>query len=156
MGRFRCDDAPALIRAARADAGLTQLELARRAGLRQSSLAQMESGTRTVSARMLERVLRAADYRPSVPLAAHADEIRERALAHGLGNIRVFGSAVRGEDGFDSDIDLVVTPSAGTDLFDLALFIREVEELTGFPTDAVSDAEIPAALADAVREAVPL
>ena len=33
----------------------------------------------------------AADYRPSVPLAAHADEIRERALAHGLGNIRVFG-----------------------------------------------------------------
>ena len=126
MGRFRCDDAPALIRAARADAGLTQLELARRAGLRQSSLAQMESGTRAVSARMLERVLRAADYRPSVPLAAHADEIRERALAHGLGNIRVFGSAVRGE------------------------------ELTGFPTDAVSDAQVPAALADAVREAVPL
>ena len=75
MGRFRCDDAPALIRAARADAGLTQLELARRAGLRQSSLAQMELGTRTVSARMLERVLRAADYRPSVPLAAHADEM---------------------------------------------------------------------------------
>ena len=98
----------------------------------------------------------AADYRLSVPLAAHADEIRERALAHGLGNIRVFGSAVRGEDGFDSDIDLVVTPSAGTDLFDLALFIREVEELTGFPTDAVSDAQVPAALADAVREAVPL
>ena len=105
---------------------------------------------------MLERVLRAADYRPSVPLAAHTDEIRERALAHGLGNIRVFGSAVRGEDGFDSDIDLVVTPSAGTDLFDLALFIREVEELTGFPTDAVSDAQVPAVLADAVREAVPL
>lgn len=73
-----------------------------------------------------------------------------------MGNIRVFGSAVRGEDGFDSDIDLVVTPSAGTDLFDLALFIREVEELTGFPTDAVSDAQVPAALADAVREAVPL
>ena len=56
----------------------------------------------------------------------------------------------------DSDIDLVVTPSAGTDLFNLALFIREVEELTGFPTDAVSDAQVPAALADAVREAVPL
>lgn len=63
---------------------------------------------------------------------------------------------MRGEDGFDSDIDLVVTPSAGTDLFDLALFIHEVEELTGFPTDAISDAEVPAALADAVREAVPL
>ena len=91
-------------------------------------------------------LIRAADYRPSVPLTAHADEIRERALAHGLGNIRVFGSAVRGEDGFDSDIDLVVTPSAEIDLFDLALFVREVEELTGLPTDAVSDAEMPAIL----------
>ena len=53
---------------------------------------------------------------------------------------------MRGEDGFDSDIGLVVTPSAETDLFDLALFVREVEELTGLPTDAVSDAEMPAIL----------
>ena len=95
MSRFRSDDAPAVIRAARADAGLTQLELARRAGLRQPSLAQMESGTRPVSEQMLERVLRAAG-------------------------------------------------------------VHEVEELTGFPTDVVSDTNVPAALADAVREAVPL
>ena len=156
MSRFRSDDAPAVIRAARADAGLTQLELARRAGLRQPSLAQMESGTRPVSEQMLERVLRAAGYRPSVPLSTHADEIIERARAHGLEALRVFGSVVRGEDGFDSDIDLVVTPSAGTDLFDLALFVHEVEELTGFPTDVVSDTNVPAARADAVREAVPL
>ena len=92
-------------------------------------------------------LIRAADYRPSVPLTAHADEIRERARTHGLGDLRVFGSEVRGEDGFDSDIDLVVTPSAEIDLFDLALFVREVEELTGLPTDAVSDAEMPAILA---------
>lgn len=95
-------------------------------------------------------LIRAADYRPSVPLTAHADEIRERARTHGLGDLRVFGSEVCGEDGFDSDIDsdidLVVTPSAETDLFDLALFVREVEELTGLPTDAVSDAEMPAIL----------
>lgn len=91
-------------------------------------------------------LIRAADYRPSVPLTAHADEIRERARTHGLGDLRVFGSEVRGEDGFDSDIDLVVTPSAEIDLFDLALFVREVEELTGLPTDAVSDAEMPAIL----------
>ena len=75
MSRFRSDDAPTLIRAARADAGLTQVELARRAGLRQPSLAQMESGARPVSEQMLERVLRAAGYRPSVPLSTHADDI---------------------------------------------------------------------------------
>ena len=88
-------------------------------------------------------LIRAADYRPSVPLTAHADEIRERARTHGLGDFRVFGSEVRGEDGFDSDIDLVVTPSAEIDLFDLALFVREVEELTGLPTDAVSMRRCP-------------
>ena len=34
------------------------------------------------------------------------------------------------EDGFHSDIDLVVTPEAGTDLFDVLLFAAKVEELT--------------------------
>ncbi|WP_167148120.1 XRE family transcriptional regulator [Actinomyces sp. ZJ308] len=156
MGRFRTDDAPALIRAARLDAGLTQTQLAHRAGLRPPSLMQMEAGTQTVSGEMLERVLRAADYRPSVPLAMQADEIAACAESHGLSNPRVFGSSVRGEDDFDSDIDLLVTPSADTDLFDLALFVDDVEKLTGFPTDVVSDANLPVQLADAVREAVPL
>ncbi len=116
----------------------------------------MESGRRSVSDEMLERVLRAADYRPSIPLAAHADEISASARAHGFANPRVFGSALRGEDTFDSDIDLLVTPAPGTDLFDLALFAAEVEELTGFPVEAVADTSVPDALKSAVREAVPL
>lgn len=156
MRRFNIDAAPELIHAARRDAGLTQTQLAERAGLRQPSLAQMESGRRSVSDEMLERVLRAADYRPSIPLAAHADEISASARAHGFANPRVFGSALRGEDTFDSDIDLLVTPAPGTDLFDLALFAAEVKELTGFPVEAVADTSVPDALKSAVREAVPL
>src|SRR5699024_11181543 len=62
------DRAPALIRTARLAAGYSQAELARRAGLRQSHVAAMESGRRPVSAEMLGRVLRAARYRPSIPL----------------------------------------------------------------------------------------
>lgn len=155
MGRFNTEHAAALIRAARADAGLTQAALAARAGLRQPSLAQMESGTRPVSDEMLERVLAAADYRPSVPLAEHAAEIRE-SVAHGLDDVRVFGSAVRGEDGYGSDVDLLVTPRDGADLLDLAPFIDETEAVLGFPVDAVSDAELPEVLADVVAEAVPL
>ena len=49
-----------------------------------------------------------------------------------------------GEDDFDSDIDLLVTPSTSSDLFDLALFVDDVERLTGFPTDVVSDSPLPA------------
>ena len=141
VGRFRIDDASALIHAARLDAELTQAQLAQRAGLSQSILVQLEFGTRAVPDELLERVLRAADYRPSLPLTMQADEIIACAGSHGLSNPHVFGSSVRGEDDFDSDIDLLVTPSTGTDLFDLALFVDDVERLIGFPTNEVSDAQ---------------
>ncbi|RRJ86505.1 XRE family transcriptional regulator [Gulosibacter macacae] len=156
MARFDPAQAPELIRRARLDAGLTQAELARRADLRQPSLAQMESGARNVSAEMLERVLRAADYRPSLPLAAHAAEIVAAAARRGLSNIRVFGSTAQGTDGFESDIDLLVTPGHTTDLFDLALFSDDVQRLTGFRTDIVSDGGDEVFLAAIAREAVPL
>lgn len=156
MGRFEFTRAGEVIRRARVDAGLTQTELARRAGLRQPSLAQMESGKRNVSGEMLERVLRAADYRPSLPLAEHADAITAAAARRGLTNVRVFGSTVRGEDGYDSDIDLLVTPGPGADLFDIALFTDEVRHLTGFPVDVIADTSRSPSLQDAAREALPL
>lgn len=156
MARFDTARASELIRAARADAGLTQTELARRAGLRQPSLAQMEAGTRPVSGDMLERVLQAADYRPSLALAEHANAIVTAARRRGLTNVRAFGSVARGEDAFDSDIDLLVTPALGTDLFDLALFADDARQLTGFPIDVVADTSQPGFLREAEREAVPL
>lgn len=156
MARFDTARASTLIRAARVDAGLTQAELARRAGLRQPSLAQMEAGTRKVSGEMLERVLRAADYRPSLALAEHTGAIAAAAARRGLTNVRVFGSVVRGDDAYDSDIDLLVTPAPGADLFDLALFADDASQLTGFPIDVVADTSQSHVLRDAEREAVPL
>jgi len=156
MGRFDIARAGELIRRARLDAGLTQAELARRARLRQPSLAQMESEKRNVSDEMLERVLRAAGYRPSLPLAEHAAAITAAATRRGLANVRVFGSAVRGEDEYDSDIDLLVTPGPGSDLFDIALFADDVRRLTGFPVDVVSDAGSSALTQAAAREAIAL
>nr|WP_315545107.1 hypothetical protein [Actinomyces oris] len=50
----------------------------------------------------------------------------------------------------------MVTPSTSTDLFDLALFVDDVERLTGFPTDVVSDSPLPVQLTAAAQEAVPL
>ena len=156
MVRFTFEDAGERIRRARLDAGLTQAELADRAALSQPSLAQMESGRRNPSPEMLERVLRAADYRPSLPLAEHADAIAAAAARRGLTNVRVFGSTVRGEDGYDSDIDLLVTPSPNSDLMDIALFANDVQQLTGFPADVMADTNNPAAVADIEREAIPL
>ena len=156
MVRFMYEDVGELVRRARLDAGLTQAELAQRAALSQPSLAQMESGTRNPSPEMLERVLRAADYRPSLPLAEHADAINRAAAQRGLTNVRVFGSTARGEDGFDSDIDLLVTPHPESDLFDVALFADEVRRLTGFPADVVADTSDSEELRDAAGGAIPL
>ena len=156
MGRFSTEQPGELIRRARIDAGLTQSELARRAGVSQPSLAQMEGGTRAASDDMLERVLRAADYRPSLPLADFADQITALAAQRRIERVRVFGSTVRGEDHFDSDIDLIVSTTSGHDLFDLALFAEEVRALTGFPVDVVTDSTDSPQVREALREAVAL
>ncbi|NHN44928.1 XRE family transcriptional regulator [Chryseoglobus frigidaquae] len=144
------------MRRARLDAGLTQSELASRAGISQPSLAQMERDTRTPSDEMLERVLRAADYRPSLPLADFASQISALAAKRGIERVRVFGSIVRGEDHFDSDIDLLVSPRPHVDLLDLALFAEEVRVMTGFPVDVVADTSDAPRVIDAAREAVGL
>lgn len=156
MGRFHAENPGDLIRVARLDAGLTQSKLAQLAGLQQPSLAQMEAGTRNISPDMLERVLKAADYRPSIALAQHFDAIMATAARHGLRNLRVFGSVARGQDGFNSDIDLLATPDEGTDLFDLGLFIEECRQITGFPIDVIVDTHFSELSDDLIREAVPL
>lgn len=156
MARFSTTEPGRLIRRARLDAGLTQSELASRAGVSQPSLAQMEKGTRSPSDDMVERLLRAADYRPSLPLADFADQISAIATKRGIERVRVFGSTVRGEDHFDSDIDLLVTPRPDVDLLDLALFAEEVRVITGFPVDVVADTSDAPRVIEAAREAVAL
>lgn len=158
MGRFDVSRAAELIVDARRDAALTQTELARRAHISQPNLAQMEAGRRMPSQEMLERILAAVDYRPSIAVERHAARIRELVARRGLTNPRVFGSLVRGEDHFDSDIDLLVTPSPQTSLFTLAALAADIEELTGFPVDVVTDsgASGSAAATRIVQEAVPL
>lgn len=139
MARFDVADAPALVRAARDDRGLTQAELAQRARITQPNLASIEKGTRAVSAELLERILEAADYRPSLALARCADQIRAAADRLGLSNVRVFGSTLRGEDHYDSDIDLFVSSEDDVGMFTLAELAEEVESLTGFPADVFSE-----------------
>ena len=158
MVRFDVTKAAELIFDARRDAGLTQALLALRVGISQPNLAQMEAGKRTPSPEMLERILGAADYRPSIPVERYAKRIRELAEHRGLRNPRVFGSVVRGEDHFDSDIDLLVSPSPQTTLFTLAALAADVEDLTGFPADVVSDSGASTSMGteNIVRQAVPL
>lgn len=74
------------------------------------------------------------------------DIIRERredilrvASLRGAHNVRVFGSAARGEDTESSDIDFLVTMEPGRSLLDKAGLLTDLQELLGRKVDVVSD-----------------
>lgn len=133
--------APHLVRSARLDRKMSQADLARAAGMSQPNVAAIENGTRNPSDDAFERLLRAADYRPSLALEENADAIVEAGRKHGLHDIRVFGSIATGADHFTSDIDLLARVDRGRGYFDVAAFAHTVEELTGFAVDVIVDDE---------------
>lgn len=88
--------------------------------------------------------------RPSVALEANRDAVRRIVLANRANNPRVFGSASRGEDTLDSDLDLLVDPTSETSLFDIGAIRHELLQLLGVPVDVVT----PMALPEKFRETV--
>ncbi|MCC6765746.1 MAG: nucleotidyltransferase family protein [Deltaproteobacteria bacterium] len=72
-------------------------------------------------------------------LARHRPEILRLAEAHGARNVRLFGSAARGEAGDESDIDVLVTMEPGRSLLDLVGLSQDLEQLLGRQVDVVSD-----------------
>ncbi len=66
-------------------------------------------------------------------------EILRCAADHGARNVRVFGSAARGEAGADSDLDLLVEMEPGRSLLDLVGLWQDLEEMLGAHVDVLSD-----------------
>jgi predicted nucleotidyltransferase len=73
--------------------------------------------------------------RASEAIARHRAAVLEVLARHGLGNVRVFGSAARGDDRDGSDVDLLVDAPRGTTLLTLARARREAESIAGVPFD---------------------
>lgn len=88
--------------------------------------------------------------RPSLALEIHRDSIREIALSHRVKNVRVFGSVLHGDDTEDSDLDLLVEPTAETTLMDIAKIQLEITQLLHITVDVLT----PKALPDKFREQV--
>ena len=95
--------------------------------------------------------------RPSEALSQHRTRIREIAMSHHVSNVRVFGSASRGEDGPDSDLDLLVEPTAQTTFMDIGAIRHELKNLLGMEVDVLTPNGLPPRYRDQVlREAVPV
>jgi len=92
--------------------------------------------------------------RPSEVLEKNREAIREATRRFNAANPRVFGSVARGEDGADSDLDILVDALPGTTLFDLGGLLEELKEILGVKVDLVTSGGLHAAIKDRIlREA---
>ena len=72
-------------------------------------------------------------------ILANRQLVTAAAARHGASNLRLIGSAARGEDRPDSDIDLLVNWEPTTSLLDHAGLMLELEEMLGRKVDIASD-----------------
>ncbi len=90
-------------------------------------------------------------------LSEKREAILELAARHGARNVRVFGSAARGEADSASDVDFLVDMEPGRSLLDMGGLLMGLRELLGCEVDVVSDRGLKPRIRERVlREAVPL
>jgi uncharacterized protein len=82
--------------------------------------------------------------RPSEVLEKNREAIREATKRFNAANPRVFGSVARGEDGPDSDIDILVDALPGSTLFSLGGLQDALEQMfVGIKVDVVTSGGLP-------------
>lgn len=95
--------------------------------------------------------------KPAVALQTHRAAIHAAVARHKAANPRVFGSVLHGDDGEDSDIDILVDALPGATLFDLGGLLMDLEEILGRRVDLLTPEELPKRFRDRVlSEAVPI
>ena len=83
--------------------------------------------------------------------------ILDLAAKHGARNVRVFGSASRGEAGPQSDVDILVDLEPGRSLMDLGGLLMDLEDLLACKVDVVTEKSLHWYIRDKVlKEAVRL
>lgn len=82
--------------------------------------------------------------RPSEVLEKNREAIREATKRFNAANPRVFGSVARGEDGPDSDIDILVDALPGSTLLTLGGLQDALEQMFGeIKVDVVTSGGLP-------------
>lgn len=145
-----------MLRQSRARSGITQRQLAVRAGVSQSVVAAYESDARepslaTLAALVGDRQQTHSRPRPGLPgensrtargpighrLHRHRAAVLAVAAKHGVTDVRVFGSVARGEEQAESDLDLLVHLPDGAGLLLLGRFTQDLEDLPQVAVDVV-------------------
>jgi predicted nucleotidyltransferase len=91
------------------------------------------------------------DMKPSEILAGHLEEIQKR---YGVTKIGLFGSFVRGEDQFGSDVDILVDFATPVDLFTFLELKEYLESLLNREVDLVTKNALKPLLRDSILSQV--
>jgi predicted nucleotidyltransferase len=149
---------------------MTQTDMGRAAGLSQSVVSAYESGRREPSFEQLRRLVAATGQTLTVTLTspdassgrlahvqANRDALVAELAARGAHDVRVFGSVARGDDGPQSDIDLLVDLDPDVGLFGLAAMRTAAEGILGAPVDIAPVSSLkPDVRESALRDAIAL
>ena len=93
----------------------------------------------------------------SVIVQEHRQTILALAREHGARDVRVFGSAARGDSTADSDLDLLVEFESDHSLLDRIALIQELEDALSIPVDVLTEKALhPMIRNDILAEARPL
>jgi uncharacterized protein len=85
------------------------------------------------------------------------DDILRITTYYGASNVRIFGSAARGEAGPESDIDVLIHLEPGRSLLDIVAIKQELEDLLGRKVDVLTESSISPYLRERIlTEALPL
>ncbi len=123
--------------------GKSQREMAARLSVTQPAISYQVARERTDS------------VRPSELVAAGGSVLRHIVDGRGFTDLAVFGSAARGDDRSDSDVDLLVQPPAGSDVFDMLRLQDTLATVLGKDVDLVSYGGLDASLdRDILRDRV--
>lgn len=125
--------------------GHSQASLAHRFGVTQPAISYQVAKERTVEAR------------PRDLLEAGGAILKQLAEDRGFRRLAVFGSVARREDRPNSDLDFLVDPPRGADLFDMMRLEQDFSTILGRDVDLISYGGLDPALdRDILRESVPV
>jgi len=90
-------------------------------------------------------------------LGGRRAQVLQLAAKHGARNVRIFGSAARGEADATSDLDFLIELEPGRNVLDMGGLLMDLQSLLGRPVDVISEKGLrPSIRARVLREAVPL
>jgi uncharacterized protein len=90
-------------------------------------------------------------------LRTKREDLLSIAARHGAHHVRVFGSVARGEEGPESDVDILVELEPGRSLLDQAGLIIDLEEFLACKVDVATEGGLkPRIRGRVMQDAIPL